>query len=46
MPSQERDEDPQGYRHEEQEARYFGYLPDLWDQDVQNRQDKIIPAEP
>jgi hypothetical protein len=41
VPSKEGNEGCQSYCNEEQEARNFRDLPDLWDQDVQNWQSQI-----
>jgi len=38
MPRQERNEEHQVDHHEERQARDPGCLPDLWHQDVQDRQ--------
>jgi len=38
MSRQERNEECQGNYHEKQETGYPGYMPGLWNQDVQDRQ--------
>ena len=39
VPDQKRNEGPQGYNHEEWQAGDSGDMPQMWDQDVQNREE-------
>lgn len=45
VPRLQRNERPQGHHHEEQETRYPGYMPNLRDEDVQDRQSREIVSD-